>query len=130
MHAALDRAAEHDPALAVDLAVALWAYWDLRWRERFAIAYLTSLLDRRGDGMTAGEQGWALTVMADLAANPGEARLARRPAERAVALFRELGDDRGLCSALVALACAHRDEGTLDTAERCLGEASAAVRAR
>ena len=125
VHAALDWAAEHDPALAVDLAVALWSYWDLRWRERFAIAYLAALLDRRGEGMTAAEKGWALTVMADLAANPGEARLARRPAERAVALFRELGDDRGLCSALVALACAHRDEGTLDAADVCLGEARA-----
>ena len=48
VHGALDWAAEHDPALAVDLATALWPYWDLRWRERFAISYLTRLLDRLG----------------------------------------------------------------------------------
>jgi predicted ATPase/DNA-binding SARP family transcriptional activator len=122
VHAALDWAAEHDPALAVGLAVALWPYWDLRWRERFAIAYVTGLLDRRGATMTAVERGWALTVMADLAANPGEVRLARTPAQQAVALFRELGDERGLAASLIALACAHRDEGSLDAAERFLDE--------
>jgi predicted ATPase/DNA-binding SARP family transcriptional activator/tetratricopeptide (TPR) repeat protein len=122
VHGALDWAAEHDPGLAVALAVALWPYWDLRWRERFAIAYLTRLLDRHGAAMPPGERAWALTVMADLAANPGEVRLARRPAEQAVGLFRELGDERGLCSALLALACAHRDEGALDAAERFLAE--------
>ena len=123
VHAALDWAAEHDPALAVALAVALWPYWDLRWRERFAIAYLTGLLDRRGAAMTPADRGWALTVMADLAANPGEVRLARAPAEQAIDLFREISDERGLCSALIALACANRDEGALDAAERCLDEA-------
>jgi predicted ATPase/DNA-binding SARP family transcriptional activator len=123
VHAALDWAAEHDPAMAVGLAVALWPYWDLRWRERFAIAYLTELLDRRGATMTEAERGWALTVMADLAANPGEVRLARAPAEQAVALFRGLSDEHGQCSALIALACALRDEGVLDAAERCLDEA-------
>jgi predicted ATPase/DNA-binding SARP family transcriptional activator len=123
VHAALDWAAEHDPALAVGLAVALWPYWDLRWRERFAIAYLTGLLDRRGPTMTAEQRGWALTVMADLAANPGEVRLARAPAEQASALFRGLRHERGLCSALIALACALRDEGALDAADRALDEA-------
>jgi predicted ATPase len=123
VHAALDWTAEHDPSLAVGLAVALWPYLDVRWRERFAIAYLTRLLDRHGATMTAGERAWALTVMADLAANPGEVRLARPPAEQAVALFRELGDERGLCAALLALACAHRDEGGMDAAEGCIAEA-------
>jgi predicted ATPase/DNA-binding SARP family transcriptional activator len=122
VHAALDWAAEHDPALAVELSVALWPYWDLRWRERFAIAYLTGLLDRWGATMTGADRGWALTVMADLAANPGEVRLARAPAQQAVALFRGLGEDRGLAAALIALACAHRDEGALDAAERFLDE--------
>ena len=75
--------------------------------------------------MTAGERGWALTVMADLAANPGEVLLARRPAEQAIVLFRELEDDRGLCGALIALACARRDEGALDAADRHVAEARA-----
>jgi predicted ATPase/DNA-binding SARP family transcriptional activator len=123
VHAALDWAAEHDPALAVALAVALWPYWDLRWRERFAISFLTGLLDRQAADMAVADRAWALTVMADLAANPGEVRLARRPAEQAVGLFRELGEERGLCSALIALACADRDEGALDAADRCLDEA-------
>ena len=123
VHAALDWAAEHDPALAVGLAVALWPYWDLRWRERFAIAYLTGVLERQGATMSAVERGWALTVMADLAANVGEVRLARAPAQEAVVLFRDLRDERGLCSALIALACASRDEGALDAAVRWLDEA-------
>ena len=92
MHGALDWAAEHDPALAVDLAMALWPYWDLRWRERFAISYLTKLLDRLGRCDDRGERAWTLTVIADLAANPGEVRLARTPAEQAIVLFRDLGE--------------------------------------
>jgi tetratricopeptide (TPR) repeat protein len=109
----------------VDLAVALWPYWDLRWRERFAIAFLTRLLDRHERTLDVGRRAWALTVMADLAANPGEVRLARRPAEQAVALFRETGEPRGLCAALLALASAHRDEGVLDAADRFVAEARA-----
>lgn len=123
VHAALDWAVEHDPALGVRLAVALWPYWDLRWRERFAVAYLTRLLDRSGDALTDRERAWALTVMADLAANPGEVRLAREPADEAVALFRGLGDPRGLCAALLARAYVHRDEGALDLADGLLAEA-------
>ncbi len=122
VHAALDWAAEHEPTLAVELALALWPYWDLRWRERFAIAFLTRLLERHADTLPARDRAWALTVMADLAANPGEVRLARRPGEQAVALFRELGEERGLCAALLALAAAHRDEGSLDAADRFLDE--------
>jgi predicted ATPase/DNA-binding SARP family transcriptional activator len=122
VHAALDWAADNHPALAVGLAVALWPYWDLRWRERFAIAFLTRVLDRWSSQMVPRDRAWALALVADLAANPGEARLALGPAEQAVALFREEGDERGLASALMALACAHRDEGTLDDAEQCLEE--------
>ena len=105
------------------LAVALWPYWDLRWRERFAVAYLTRLLGQQAAALTDNERAWALTVMVDLAANPGEVRLARQPADDAVALFRELGEPRGLCAALIARAYVHRDEGTLDLAENVLAEA-------
>jgi predicted ATPase/DNA-binding SARP family transcriptional activator len=123
VHTALEWAARHAPALGVRLAVVLWPYWDLRWRERFAIAYLTELLDRHAGALSPDERAWALTVIADLAANPGEVRLARRPAEEAVGLFRGLGNQRGLGAALIALACAQRDEGALDSAERTLAEA-------
>jgi predicted ATPase len=123
VHAALDWSAEHDPALGVRLALALWPYWDLRWRERFGVAYLTRLLDRHASALTDSQRAWALTVVADLAANPGEIRLARRPAEEAIALFRDLGDVRGLAAALIALAYTHRDEGALDLADNVLGEA-------
>ena len=62
-------------------------------------------------------------MAADLAANPGEARLSTAWAERAVALFRESGDERGLAHALAALSSALGNEGRLDDAEAALAEA-------
>ena len=74
--------------------------------------------------LTDSDRAWALTVMADLAANPGEVRLARGPT-RPSRSFRELGDPPGLCAALLARAYVHRDEGALDLADSLLAEAQA-----
>ena len=85
------------------------ACWVLRWRARFAIAYLTGLLDRHADVLTV-ETGRGRPRDGRLAANPGEVRLSRAPAQQAGALFRDLARS-GAPAALIALACAHRERG-------------------
>ena len=73
--------------------------------------------------LTDSDRAWALTVMADLAANPGEVRLARGP--RRPSPLPGAGRPAGLCAALLARAYVHRDEGTLDLADSLLTEAQA-----
>ena len=47
LHAALGWAGRHDPALGLRLAVAMWPYWEVRWRERQGVGYIDRVL--RGD---------------------------------------------------------------------------------
>ncbi len=122
LHAALVWAADHDSVLALRLGLAMWPYWDLRWRERTALAHFTSVLGAAGE-VPDDLRAWALTAMASLGANPGEARLATVRASEAAALFRRLGDVRGLAHALVALGSAQGNEGALDAADRAIDEA-------
>jgi predicted ATPase/DNA-binding SARP family transcriptional activator len=123
LHAALAWATERDHTLALRLGVALWPYWEVRWRERSALAHFTTVLAAAGEDVPDDLRAWALTAMAALGANPGEARLATVRAGRAAALFRRLGDVRGLAHALVALGSAQGNEGALDAADRALDEA-------
>jgi predicted ATPase/DNA-binding SARP family transcriptional activator len=129
LHAALAWAGEHDLVLALRLAVALWPYWDVQWRERFAVARFTALLAAPGAAEVPDDvRAWALTAMADLGTNPGEARLATGWAREAVALFQRLGDRRGLALALATLGAAQSNEGACDAADTTLSEAIALAR--
>jgi tetratricopeptide (TPR) repeat protein len=128
LHAALDWAAERDPALAVRLAVALWPYWDVRWGERHANIYVEKLLARPDLDLPDDLRAWALTVAADLAANPGDARRAVPLAREAVDRFRALADERGLVCALLAAGWAFASQGSLDEAEVAAAEGLARVR--
>jgi tetratricopeptide (TPR) repeat protein len=123
LHAALAWAAQRDRDLALRLAIALWPYWDLRSRERHAVTYFTSVLDPDDPSVPAEVRAWALTAMAELGANSGEARLATQWAAEAVRLFRAAADDRGLAAALMAAASAYGNEGALDAADQALAEA-------
>ena len=118
------------PRRGMRLAVALWPYWDMRWGEREAVAHLERLLS---DPELAGAdrlRAWGLTVAADLAANPGDARRSLPWAHEAVDLFRRLGDEDGLACALVALGSALGNQGALDEAGVALDEAMASARRR
>lgn len=121
IHAALDWTRDHDPALALRFAIALWPYWEMRWRERYGIGYLESVLDRAAD-VPADLHAWALTAFAAMAAGPGEARRAIPRAGQAVDAFRRLGDERGLCEALTALGTALGNQGRLGEADAALAE--------
>jgi predicted ATPase len=123
IHVALSWAATHDRSMALRLAIALWPYWDVRWGERTAVAYLDDLLRAGGDDVPEELLAWGYTVAADLAANPGEARRSAAWAERAVGMFRRSGDERGLAHALTALSSALGNEGRLDDADAALDEA-------
>ena len=114
----------HDPARACELAVALWPYWDMRWGERDGGRLPGA--PARPPRTLAGDdrlRAWGLTVAADLAANPGDARRSLPWAREAVDLFRRSGDEHGLACALVALGSALGNQGALDEAAVVLDEA-------
>ncbi|RWA23729.1 hypothetical protein MELE44368_00575 [Mycolicibacterium elephantis DSM 44368] len=121
IHAALDWARDHDPALALRFAIALRPYWEMRWRERYGLGYLESVFDRDPE-VPDDLLAWALTAFAAMAAGPGEARRAIPRAVQAVDAFRRLGDPRGLCEALTALGAALGNQGRLDEADAALTE--------
>jgi predicted ATPase/DNA-binding SARP family transcriptional activator len=123
LHAALCWAENNDRELALDLGIALWRWWDMRWREQHAIEHFTSVLDHPGPPVAPRRRAWSLAVMADLAANPGEARNATAWATEAVELFRGLHDDHGLAVALNALGSAAANAGALAAADQALAQA-------
>ena len=91
LQAALSWTAANEPRMGMRLAVALWPYWDMRWGEREAVAHLERLL---ADPELAGAdrlRAWGLTVAADLAANPGDARRSLPWAHEAVEPVPPLG---------------------------------------
>ena len=121
IHAALGWAEDNDPEFALRFAVALWPYWDLRWGERKGVAYVRGVLDRPDLDVDDALRAWALTVSADLSANPGDARQSIPWATEAIAIFRELGDDLGLRHALLALGIWPRQPGTARRGRRRAG---------
>jgi predicted ATPase/DNA-binding SARP family transcriptional activator len=125
LHAAMSWAVGRDSELALRIGIALRPYWDLKWRERDAIAYFTSILDSPLQPIPDGLRAGALAAMADLVANPGEARRATTWATEAVGQFRALGDDAGLAFALLALSSALANAGSLERANAVLDEAVA-----
>jgi tetratricopeptide (TPR) repeat protein len=112
----------------VNLGVAMWPYWDLRWRETFGTKYLAAVLGSAGPTLSPHLRAWALTAMADLVASHGEATLATQWAGEAVGTFREQGDHRGLATALMASGAALTNGGALGAADVALDEALALAR--
>ena len=121
LHAALGWAAQHEPALGLRLAVAMWPYWEVRWRERQGVGYIDGLLGRDVD-VSADVRAWALTAAAAMGGNAGEARLSVPRAIHAVAEQRALDDRLGLAEALAALGLALGNQGELDDADRVIAE--------
>jgi predicted ATPase/DNA-binding SARP family transcriptional activator len=126
VEAALAWAAADDWSLAVDLAVALWPYWDAGWGERGAVAYLDRLLAVT-DPPDREKRAWALVVAADMAANQGDARKAVPWAREAVEAFGPDGDARGRACAMVALGAALGGAGALREAAEVIAEAVVAA---
>jgi predicted ATPase/DNA-binding SARP family transcriptional activator len=121
LHAALAWAATNEPVLALQLAVAMWPYWELRWRDRFGLAYIDRLLEREID-VPAAVRAWALTAAAAMGSNAGEAGPTTSRAVAAVAAHRASGDDLGLAEALAALGMALGNEERLEEAGAALAD--------
>ena len=122
---ALAWAAEHDWGLAVDLAVALWPYWDAGWGERAAVAYLDRLLAEPPPPGEDRRYAWANLVAADMAANQGDARKGVPWGREAMRVFEAVDDETGRACAAVALGSALGGEGALLEAAAMLTEATA-----
>ena len=123
VRAAMVWAGEHDPVLLMRLAVALWPYFEARWHERHdhGVAVLDSLIEQDVD---APEElrARALTAVAAMGGNRGDARHAIPRGFEAVDAFRRLRDERGLTEALAALGAALCNQGCLDEAEVAVAE--------
>jgi non-specific serine/threonine protein kinase len=122
LHTALTWSAEHDPELSLRLSVALWPYWDVRWSERHAVAHLEGLLERSDVEFDDALRAWGLAALAELSANPGEARRSVRWAQEAVSTFRRVGDGAGLARSLFALGLAYANGGRFAEADAVLTE--------
>jgi predicted ATPase/DNA-binding SARP family transcriptional activator len=121
LHAALAWTGDHDPTLALRLAVAMWPYWEVRWRERQGVGYIERLLGRDVEFPT-DVRAWALTAAAAMGGNAGEARATVPRATAAVEAQRAAGDELGLAEALAALGLALGNQGRLDDADGVLAE--------
>jgi tetratricopeptide (TPR) repeat protein len=121
LHAALGWAARHDPALGLRLAVAMWPYLEVRWRERQGVGYIAGVL-QTGVEVPPDVRAWALTAAAAMGGNAGDARLTVPLAIEAVDAQRALADDLGLAEALAALGLALGNQGELDEAGDVLAE--------
>ena len=103
------------------LAVAMWPYWEVRWRERQGVGYIDGLL--RGDvDVPADVRAWALTAAAAMGGNAGDARLTFRGRSRPSTRNDVSVTTSGLAEALAALGLALGNQGQLDEADRVLSE--------
>ena len=116
LRAALDRSLSADPDRALALAAGLWEFW--LWHGYLAEGrrWLGRALERSTAPSPA--RGVALVGLASLTIRSGETGLGAGRAEDALATFRALGDERGVCRAIQLLATAAWSEDDLEDAER------------
>ena len=88
------------------LAAALWPFWRSRGRHREGRAWLEAALALPGAAARTPARAAALCVAGSLAGALGDGAAARARLEASVALWRELGDARGLGRALAQLGFA------------------------
>ena len=100
---------------ALRLAAALRWFWSRRGYLSEGRARLQGLLAAVDQDTSAAvrdhTRAWALTALAALAIDQSDRTAAAEAAEASMALFRRLGDDRGLALALAQLAFARHMEG-------------------
>jgi predicted ATPase/DNA-binding CsgD family transcriptional regulator/DNA-binding XRE family transcriptional regulator len=118
LHLALNWTEEqHELDLGLDAAAALWRWWLIRGRLTLGRGWLTRLLAAVGERRDE-RTGRALCAAAVLATENGDYRAAIRPAEQALAIFRELGARERTAFAATVLASAHRYLGNNAAARR------------
>ena len=123
---ALDVALSTDPELALELGRRLVPSWNQRGEYREGRERLSAALARAPDTPTTA-RAWALRAAARLAYQQSDLGVADSLAFEALALFRELGHQRGAGSALNLLGGIAWDRGDDDEARRLYEEAVATL---
>lgn len=116
------------PAKAVRLAWALLYFWDTRGHVQEGRRWVAALLAAADPSLEPPLRAAALTLSSFLAAFHLDYRTAIPPAEQALALWRELGDRKGLARCLLVLGLALHHSGAADRAVPLLEEAVGLLR--
>ncbi|HWH05825.1 MAG TPA: BTAD domain-containing putative transcriptional regulator, partial [Gaiellaceae bacterium] len=117
LRTALEWARAGAGALHLRLSVALWRFWYLRSLFREGRGHLEEAL-AHVEQLPLAERSAAWKAAGILAVEGGQPEAGLAHAERARALAEEIGDRRGVLSALTVLGTATRRLGDLDEAER------------
>jgi Tfp pilus assembly protein PilF len=110
IRAALEWSEQNDSLAGLQLASALKHYWARHSLLQEGISWLEQLLRHPRAVTRTATRAKALTALSVLNTQQNENALAREQAEEALALYRALGDQHGVASALVALGgavCLH-----------------------
>jgi predicted ATPase len=128
LRAALGWAVEHDGEMALCLAAALGAFWDIRSYFTEGRAWLGRALTAQGSALTKGpadpaRRAKALRTAGVLAERQEDFEAAAAAQEDSLALSRELGDRRGMALALRGLGHVASGRGEYARAADRYGEA-------
>ena len=104
------------------LADRLRVYWHLRGRYRLGLRLIDELLPRGREALSPAELAPVLFGVGDLDLWTGDHAGARARIGEALAIYRELGDRRGIARALNSLGVIHTREGDEDRARERLLE--------
>jgi predicted ATPase/class 3 adenylate cyclase len=105
---------------ALRLAGAIWWFWSVRAYLAEARIRLEAVL--RAEERPSAARAKALAGAADVALQLGDAATARRQAEEALALYRELGDARGIAYSVLLLGHAVAEGGDAPEAQELFHE--------
>jgi tetratricopeptide (TPR) repeat protein len=105
------------PGLALALAAPLWVYWYQSGRSREGLAWMRRALDAAPADLTIS-RGLGLRGAASLARSSGDLAVARELGEECLGVYRALGDDAGIASALNGLGATAQTQGDLEGAVR------------
>jgi len=117
LRAALSFATENGEAdLAVRLGAALWRFWLARGHMQEARERLERVLGLTGSEMPPLARAQALNGLGTVAHNRGENEFARTCLEESLAIYREVGDERGVAAVLNNIAWVACELTDLDAA--------------
>jgi len=122
-------ASARDAAGGLRLAGALWWFWDVRAYLSEGRGWLSKLLAAAPHGQAAAARAKALHGAGALAWQQCDLPAARELQEEALAIWRALGDRRGIADASIFLGLVDSDEGDRASARALYGESLAIRRA-
>lgn len=109
------------PEIGLRLATALWRFWEVRWHVGEGSAWLAGAL-ARSDGLPPALRARALNVAGNLSRDRADHERATAYHEQSLAIWRELGDRRGIARSLNNLGVIARDRGDAELTMRLCHE--------